>query len=110
VTTRRLDLAYGWTGSTHAVPWQRSATLVVDAVLVTICQQVAQALREPLARRSGAMVGRAFSHASRAVPRGEWDARVAFLLEHAPLLGLVKRRRKQHRERQPLESIIGGDP
>jgi hypothetical protein len=30
--------------------------------------------------------------------------------EHAKLLGIIKRRRKQHRERQELESIMWGDP
>jgi hypothetical protein len=110
LTKRLLDLAYVWTGSTHAVQWQLYATLVFYAVLVTICQQVAQALGEPLERLSVEMVFRAFSHDSRAVQRGECDDLVAFLVEHVKLLGLVKRRRKQHRERQPRESIIWGDP
>jgi uncharacterized protein YjiS (DUF1127 family) len=35
---------------------------------------------------------------------------VPFLVEHAKLLGIVKRWRKQHRERQELESIIWGGP
>jgi hypothetical protein len=84
--------------------------LVFYAVLVTICQQVAQALGEPLERLSVEMVFRAFYHYSRAVQRGEYDNLVAFLVEHVKLLGLVKRRRKQHRECQPRESIIWGDP
>ena len=56
------------------------------------------------------MVFRAFYHYSHAVQRGEGDDLVAFLAEHAQLLGIVKRQRKQHRERQELESIIWGDP
>jgi hypothetical protein len=44
------------------------------------------------------------------VQRGEGHDLVAFLAEHAKLLGIVKRRRKQHRERQELEAIIWGDP
>ena len=110
LTKRLLDLAYGWTGSTNAVQWQRYATLVFYAVLVIICQQVAQVLGAPLERISVEMVFRAFYHYSRAVQCGECDDLVAFLVEHAKLLGLVKRRRKQHRERQQLESIIWGDP
>jgi hypothetical protein len=105
-----LDLAYGWTGPTNAVQWQIYATLIFYAVLVTICQQVAQALGEPLERISVEMVFRAFYHYSRAVQRGECDELVPFLVEHAKLLGLVKRWRKQHRERQQLESVIWGDP
>jgi hypothetical protein len=81
-----------------------------SAVLVTMCQQVAQALGQPLERMSVEMVCRAFYHDSRAVPRGECDALVPFVVEHATLLGLVKRWRKQHHERQQLESMIWGDP
>jgi hypothetical protein len=97
LTKRLLDLAYVWTGSTNAV-------------LVTLCQQVAQALGEPLERISVEMVFRAFYHYSRAVQRGESDNLVAFLAEHAKLLDIVKRQRKQPRERQELESIIWGEP
>ena len=80
------------------------------AVLVTICQQVTQALGEPLERLSVEMVFRAFYHYSRAVQHGESNHLVSFLAEHAKLLGIVKRQRKSHRERQQLETIIWGDP
>jgi hypothetical protein len=56
------------------------------------------------------MVFRAFYHYSRALQCGEHNDLVTFLVEHAKLLGIVKRRSKQHRERQQLESIIWGDP
>jgi Transposase DDE domain len=110
LTKRLLDLAYLWTGSTNGVQLQIYATLIFYAVLLMVCQQVAQALSEPLERISVEMVFRAFYHYSRAVQRGEWDDLVAFLAEHAKLLGIVKRRRKPHRERQELESIMWGDP
>jgi hypothetical protein len=99
-----------WTGSRNAVQVQLSATLLFSAVLVPLCQQVAQALGEPLERISVERVLRAFSHDSRAVQRGESDNLVSFLVEHAKLLGIVKRWRTSHRERQQLESIIWGDP
>jgi hypothetical protein len=105
-----LDLAYVWTGSSNAVQLQIYATLMCYAVLLTICQQVAQVLGEPLERISVEMVFRAFYHYSRTVQRGECDDRVTFLAEHAQLLSIVKRWRKHHRERQELESIIWGDP
>ena len=38
--------------------------------------------------------------------RGEGDDLVSFLMEHAKLLGFVKRWRKQHREREQLESLL----
>jgi hypothetical protein len=79
-------------------------------VLLTVCQQVAEVLGEPLERISVEMVFRAFSHYSRAVQRGEADDLVLFLAEHAKLLGLVKRWRKHHRERQQREYLIWGDP
>ena len=110
VTKRLLDLAYVWTGSTNAVQLQISATLIFYAVLLTICQQVAQVLGEPLERISVEMVFRAFYHYSSAVQRGEAHDLVQFLAEHAKLLGIVKRWRKHHRERQQLESIMWGDP
>ena len=81
LTKRVLDLAYLWTGSTNAVQLQIYATLIFYAVLLTICQQVAEALGEPLERISVEMVFRAFYHYSRAVQRGEGDDLVPFLAD-----------------------------
>ena len=110
LTTRLLVLADRWTGSTLGVQLPLDATLMFYAVRLMVCQQVAQALSEPLERISVAMVWCAFSHDSHAVQRGECDALVAFLAEPATRLGIVKRRRQQHRERQERESIMWGDP
>jgi hypothetical protein len=110
LTQRVLDLASLWPGSTHAVQLPIYATWMFYAVLLTICQQVAQVLGEPLERISVEMVCRALYHYSRAVERGACDDLVAFLAAHAKLLGMVKRWRKHHRERQQLESIMWGDP
>jgi Transposase DDE domain len=62
LTQRLLDLAYVWTGSTKAGQLPLSATLIFYAVLVMLCQQIAQALGEPLERISVEMVFRAFYH------------------------------------------------
>ena len=110
LTKRLLDLAYVWTGSTNAVQLQLYATFIFYAVLLTSCQQVAELLGEPLERISVEMVFRAFYHYSCALQRGACDDLVTFLVEHAKLLGIVKRRRKQHHACQQLESIIWGDP
>jgi hypothetical protein len=59
-----------------------------------------------LERISVERVFRAFYHYRCALQRGACEELVTLLLEHAELLGLVKRQRKQHRERQPRESII----
>jgi hypothetical protein len=72
--------------------------------------QVAQSLGAPLERLSGEMVFRAFSHHSRAAQHGERDDPVALLVAHAKLLGIVKQWCTPHRECQPLESIMKGDP
>ena len=110
LTKRVIDLAYLWTGSTNAVQLQIYATLIFYAVLLSICQQVAEAVGEPVERISVEMVFRAFYHYSRSVQCGEADDLVLFLAKHAKLLGLVKRWRKPHRERQQLEYLIWGDP
>jgi hypothetical protein len=110
LTKRVLDLSYWWTGSINAVQLQIYATLIFYAVLLPICQQVADVLGEPLERIAVEMVFRALYHYSRAVQRDECDALVPLLAEHAKLLGIVKRWRKQHRERQQMEAIIWGDP
>jgi hypothetical protein len=104
------DVAYLGTGSTHAVQVQIYATLIFSAVLLTICQQVAEAVGAPGERISVEMVLRAFYHYSRAVQCGEAHALVLFLAEQAKRLGLVKRWRTHHRERQQLEYLMWGDP
>jgi len=106
LTKRVLDLAYLWTASPNGVQLQIYATFMFYAVLVNLCQQVAQALHEPLERISVEMVFRAFYHFSRAVQRGESDNLIEFLVAHAALLGLVKRWRSRHRERQQQEHIV----
>jgi hypothetical protein len=106
LTKRVLDLAYLWTASPNGIQLQIYATLMFYAVLLNLCQQVAQALHEPLERISVEMVFRAFSHFSRAVQRGESANLLEFLVAHAALLGLVKRWRARHRERQQQEQIV----
>jgi hypothetical protein len=109
-TKRVLDLASLWTGSAHAIPLPISATLIVSAVLLTLGQQVAQVLGAPVERSSVERVWRALYHDSQARQRGACEALGPFLVAHAPLLGVVKRWRKSHRERQPLEYLIWGEP
>ncbi len=109
LTKRVLDLAYVWTGSPNAIQLQIYATLIFYAVLLTICQQVALALGEPLERMSVEMVFRALYHDGRAVQRGEYEDLILVLKEHAKLLGIVKRWRTRHRESQQLESPSFGE-
>jgi hypothetical protein len=106
LTKRVLELASLWTASPNGIQLQLFATLIFYAVLLNLCQQVAQALQEPLERISVEMVFRAFYHFSRAVQRGERDNLIEFLVAHAALLGLVKRWRARHRARQQQEQIV----
>lgn len=106
LTKRVLDLAYLWTASPNGIQLQIYATLIFYAVLLSVCQQVAQALHEPLERISVEMVFRALYHFSRAVQQGESTNLVEFLCTHAKLLGLIKRWRSRHRERQHQEQLV----
>ena len=110
VTKRVLDLAYLWKASPNGIQLQLYATLLFYLVLLNVCQQVAQSLNEPLERISVEMVFRAFYHYSRALTRGETRALVPYLVHHAKLLGLVKRRRQRHREIQQTEQLVWGSP
>jgi hypothetical protein len=108
ITKRVLDLAYLWKASANGVQLQLSATFLFYLVLLNVCQQVAQSLNEPLERISVEMVFRAFYHYSRALTRGETVDLVTYLVQHAKLLGLVKRHRKRHREIHDTEQVVWG--
>lgn len=110
VTKRVLDLAYLWKASANGVQLQLYATFLFYLVLLNVCQQVAQSLNEPLERISVEMVFRAFYHYSRALSRGETVDLVVYLVQHAKLLGLVKRQRKRHREIHETEQIVWDSP
>jgi len=110
VTKRVLDLAYLWKASPNGVQLQLYATCLFYLVLLTVCQQVAQSLNEPLEQISVEMVFRAFYHYSRARTRGETLELVPYLVHHAKLLGLVKRRRQRHHEIQQTEQLVWSSP
>src|SRR4029453_8376235 len=108
VTKRVLDLAYLWKASANGVQLQLYATCLFYLVLLNVCQQVAQSLNDPLERISVEMVFRAFYQYSRALSRGETVDLVVYLVQHAKLLGLVKRQRKRHREIHDTEQVVWG--
>ncbi len=68
------------------------------AVLNQLCIDVAVALNQPLDLISTEMVFRSLYHFSAAVLRGEAADVVSYLVERHKLFGLVKYRRKRHRE------------
>jgi Transposase DDE domain len=106
LTKRLLGLAYLWVGDANGVQIQLYATWLFYAVLTDLCQQVAQALEEPLERISVEMVYRSFYHFSRAEARGYSQGIVMFLFENAKLLGLVKAKNKRQKEKEAFDSEI----
>src|SRR5206468_6522161 len=52
LTKRVLDLAYLWKASSNGVQLQLYATLLFYSVLLSVCQQVAVVLQQPLERIS----------------------------------------------------------
>ncbi len=98
LTKRLLGLAYIWVGDTNGVQIQIFATWIFYAVLNQLCIDVAVALNQPLDLISTEMVFRSLYHFSAAVLRGEAADVVSYLVERHKLFGLVKYRRKRHRE------------
>lgn len=98
LTKRLLGLAYIWVGDSNGVQIQILATWIFYAVLNQLCTQVAIALQQPLDRISTEMVFRALYHFSQAILRGDASEAVPYLVERQKLFGLVKTRRKRHRE------------
>jgi hypothetical protein len=89
-----LGLAYFFCGAQNAVELQVWATWLLYAILVDLCDAVAEALHRPLADISMEMVYRSLYHFVRAQDRGEADDLIAFLVADCKLLGLVKRHRR----------------
>lgn len=98
ITKRLLGLAYLWVGDTNGVQIQLFATWIFYIVLSDLSAQVAVALNQPLERISVEMVFRGLYHFAQAYTQGEADEVVPYLAEHYKRLGLVKARRKRHRE------------
>jgi hypothetical protein len=103
VTKRVLELAYLWTTSANGIQLQLYATFLFYLVCLPVCQQGAQSLNEPLARISVEMVFRAFYPYRRALARDATLELIPYLIQHAALLGLVKRQRRRHRDIQHTE-------
>ena len=110
LTKRLLGLSYLWSATSNAVEIQVYATWVFYAVLVELCGEVSQALKQPVEKISVEMVFRSMYHYSRAVERGDNSTAVEYLVAHAKLFGLVKAERKRHKERLTQNIDIWGSP
>jgi Transposase DDE domain len=102
VVKRLLGLAYFWTGALNGLLVQIWATWVLFAVLVDLTDDVAQALDLPFQAISMEMVFRGLYHFTQAYHRGDALDPVAYFVQHAHLLGIVKRKRKI---RSPVELL-----
>lgn len=91
---RLLGLSYLWTGAANGIELQVWATWLLYAVLVDLCDQIAQVKDLPLGRISMEMVYRGLYHFAGAVQRGEATDPVAYLASQDDL-GIVKRLRKR---------------
>jgi hypothetical protein len=98
LTKRLLGLAYIWVGDSNGVQIQIFATWIFYAVLNQLCIDVATALNQPLDLISTEMVFRSLYHFSQAFLRGDATDLLSYLIQHHKLFGLIKSRRKRHRQ------------
>ncbi len=94
---RLLDLAYLWVGSLNGVQLQVWATWLFYAVLIDLCDDVADVLQLPLAAISVEMVYRGLYHYVQAVADGYIGTAPEYLAQEALGLGIVKRARARAR-------------
>jgi len=95
---RLLGLAYFWAGSQNAVELQLWSTWMVYAILIDVCDEVAELLKQSFERISIEMVYRAIYYYLNAVKRGDTRGFAQYLADGASNLGIVKRRRKEDKD------------
>ena len=86
---------------------QLFATWIFYAVLNDLCSQVAIALNQPKEVISVEMVFRSLAHFYADNIEQKVNDLISYLVENFELLGLVKFRRKRHREREAISRIYG---
>ncbi|MGK7875515.1 MAG: IS4 family transposase [Xenococcaceae cyanobacterium] len=106
ITKRLLGLSYLWVGDTNGVQIQLFASWIFYGVLNDLCSQVAVALSQPKEVISLEMVFRALAHFHQARVEQETDDLITYLVKHSQLFGLVKFRRKRHRQRDAISQNI----
>ncbi len=88
---RLLDLAYLWVGSVNGVQLQVWATFLFYAVVLDLCDEVAEVLQLPLEQISVEMVYRGLYHFVQATADGYQGSAAAYLAQEAVGLGIIKR-------------------
>jgi hypothetical protein len=94
---RLLDLAYLWVGSLNGVQLQVWATWLYYAILIDLCDDVAEVLQLPLSRISVEMVARSLYFYAQAVEAGYTGDAASYLAREAKDLGIIKRLRPPNR-------------
>ena len=91
---RLLDLSYVWVGSQNGIWLQVVATFLMYAVLIDLCDDVAEALGMRLEQISVEMVYRGLYHYVVAVAQGDYAGDApSYLARDAKELGIRKRER-----------------
>jgi hypothetical protein len=90
---RLLNLAYLWVGSLNGVQLQVWATFLFYAILIDLCDEVAEQLRLPLERISVEMVYRSLYFYTVALAEGYAKSAPEYLAQEARGLGIIKRQR-----------------
>jgi hypothetical protein len=91
---RLLDLAYLWVGSLNGVKVQVFATFLFYAILIDLCDDVADQLDVPLEQISVEMVYRGLYHYVTAIDQGRFGGTApTYLAQEARGLGIIKRAR-----------------
>jgi hypothetical protein len=102
---RLLGLSYLWTGAANGIELQVWATWLLYAVLIDLCDQIAEVKGLPLERISVEMVYRGLYHFAGAVQRGEATDPVAYLASQTDL-GIVKRLRNRRTQLDTQRQIL----
>ena len=94
---RLLGLSYLWVGSVNGVQLQVYATFLFYAILIDLCDEVAEALQVPLEQVSVEMVYRGLYHYVQAVAQGYVGGAADYFAREAKGLGILKRIRAPNR-------------
>jgi hypothetical protein len=95
---RLLGLSYLWVGSLNGVQLQVWATWLYYAILIDLCDDVAELLQLPLDRISVEMVSRSLYYYAAARAEGYAGTAAAYFTApgNPQLFGIVKRRKREH--------------
>jgi len=94
VVKRQLGLAYFWVSSINGIKVQIWATWILYCVLVDLTDRIAEAMQRPMADISMEMVFKGLYHFAQEKKLGRAADPVAYLVEDAKLLGIVKHRNR----------------